>query len=165
MVEIKWTPGQFERAMEKLAQIPIALRSKAGRSAAGKAMAIVKKAAIANASRIDDEATANRISKNVAQQFVTRYQRQTGDLKVRVGILGGARDLSAHGEIRTNRTPSANPGGDTFYWRFLEFGTEKMRARPFMLPALEDNADRVMERFAIELEKAIDRIAKKTGGA
>lgn len=43
---------------------------------------------------------------------------------MRVGILGGARDMGKYGEFKG--AGKDNPGGDTFYWRFREFGTSKM---------------------------------------
>jgi HK97 gp10 family phage protein len=51
-----------------------------------------------------------------------------------------------------------------FYWRFLEFGTSKMRARPFMRPALQENVGRATDVAVGELNKALDRLAKKAGG-
>ena len=37
----------------------------------------------------------------------------------------------------TVRTGKKNAEGDAFYWRFVEFGTSKMSARPFIRPAFE----------------------------
>lgn len=48
-------------------------------------------------------------------------------------------------------------GKDAFYARFVEFGTVKMPARPFMRPALENNTEAATEAMAKRLR---DRIAK-----
>jgi len=42
-----------------------------------------------------------------------------------------------------------------------EYGTENQQARPFLRPALANNADRVLSIFGAELSIAIDKAAKK----
>lgn len=163
MYDAQWDLKQSAALVQQLEALPIALRGKAGRSAAGKAMRIVTDAAKANAGRIDDPATARQISRNIAQRFSSKFARQTGDIMIRVGVLGGARDYSAYGELGTGRSASENPGGDTFYWRFLEFGTEHSRAQEFMQPALRENAAAVQQKFTDELSAAISRLVKKGG--
>lgn len=34
--------------------------------------------------------------------------------------------------------------GEAFYWRFHEYGTKKMRARPFIRPAVLENGDEIV---------------------
>lgn len=161
MYDSQWDLKQSEQLTKLLQQLPVELRGKAGRSAAGKAMRIVTTAAQAGALALDDPSTSEQISKNVTQRFNSKYARQTGDIMIRVGVLGGARDYSAYGELVTGRSASANPGGDTFYWRFLEFGTVTARAQEFMQPALGSNVASVEQKFATELSGAITRIVKK----
>lgn len=50
-----------------------------------------------------------------------------------------------------------NANMDAFYWRFVEFGTKKMRAQPFMRPAFE-----ARKRDAVEAikDKLAERIAE-----
>jgi len=48
-----------------------------------------------------------------------------------------------------------------YYWRFLEFGTAKMRARPFLRPALDENKELVLGFMRERLEKGITRQARK----
>lgn len=134
---------------------------KGGRFALRKAAQVVRNAARSNALMLDDPQTANQIAKNITEKWGSKFNKSTGDLQFRVGVLGGARDYSAYGEITTGKNASGNPGGDTFYWRFLEFGTEKMPARPFLRRALEDNAQKATDVFVSEYSKAIDRALKK----
>lgn len=46
-----------------------------------------------------------------------------------------------------------------YYWKFLEYGTVKMTARPFLRPALDANkqkaSDKMAEVLAEELKKAV----------
>ena len=55
-----------------------------------------------------------------------------------------------------------NPGGDTFYFRFLEFGTSKAPATPFLRPALNNNMEAVqssfVDDFSAQLDKEISRM-------
>lgn len=50
-----------------------------------------------------------------------------------------------------------------FYWRFLEFGTAKLAARPFLRPAFEQTKERALGVFKTELAAGIDRIVRKLG--
>ncbi|HCS6348663.1 TPA: hypothetical protein OR096_004401, partial [Escherichia coli] len=54
-----------------------------------------------------------------------------------------------------------NPGGDTWYWRFLEFGTEHAAAKPVLRPAINGVDTDVINIFAAELEKSIDRAVRR----
>ena len=59
--------------------------------------------------------------------------------------------------------PRKAKGIDTFYWRFVEFGTKYMAARPFLRPALHDNVARVIEAMRARLEKGVDREVRRMG--
>ncbi|TYD55101.1 hypothetical protein DJ499_25225, partial [Klebsiella pneumoniae] len=47
------------------------------------------------------------------------------------------------------------------HWRFLEFGTEHAAARPIIRPALNGVDADVINVFALELEKSIDRAVRR----
>lgn len=158
---MKWDASSLAALNDRLAEIPRDMRSKTAQSAAGKAMKIVTNAAKANALKINDPATAKNISSNITQRPSSKYRKRTGDVMIRVGVLGGARNYEAYGELKTGKSASENPGGDTFYWRFIEFGTKNIKARPFMRPALEENLSQVTDKFAEEVNKGIDRVIRK----
>jgi HK97 gp10 family phage protein len=77
--------------------------------------------------------------------------------------LGGARQTSqAYKDLGIYKGKGkGNPGGDTFYWRFLEFGTEHSEAKPFLRRALEDNSQKATNEFISQWDKSIDRVLKK----
>lgn len=50
-----------------------------------------------------------------------------------------------------------------FYAKFLEFGTSKMAAKPFMRPAFDLNAERAISVFRDTLAKEIDKLTRKFG--
>lgn len=49
---------------------------------------------------------------------------------------------------------------DSFYWRFVEFGTSKMAARPFMRPAFEAKKNEAAEMIRDTLRQRIAEITK-----
>lgn len=51
--------------------------------------------------------------------------------------------------------------GDPFYWRFHEFGTQKMAARPFLRPAFETQKDSALEVLKRELSQGVAKAAKE----
>ena len=52
-----------------------------------------------------------------------------------------------------------NVDKDSFYWKFLEFGTAKMAARPFMRPAFEAEKESAVDAIGAELDKRIQKEA------
>jgi len=69
-----------------------------------------------------------------------------------------------HGKKYRFQGKKGNLSQDAWYWRFIEFGTRKMRARPFLRPALEAKRceavqamkDRLSDRIELEA-KALNR--------
>ncbi|MFA6204227.1 MAG: HK97-gp10 family putative phage morphogenesis protein [Gallionella sp.] len=156
----------LDSLLGKLENLTYQTKKKGGRSALRKAAAYIRDIAKSNASRIDDPTTAEDISRNIVERWSGKLNKRTGNLGFRIGVLGGARDYSASGEIKTGKSASLNPGGDTFYWRFIEFGREGVAARPFMRPALSEHTNDATDVFVQAYEKVIDRAiktAKKKG--
>lgn len=143
------------------------VKFKGGRFALRKSANVIKKAAIAGALKIDDPYTAEKIAKNIAIRWGSRRFKTTGDLSFRVGVLGGARNPGAGKRRRGQHTleelgelpgeGKGNPGGSTWYWRLVEFGTSKTRAKPFMRPALQNNIGAATNEFLSQYRKALDR--------
>jgi HK97 gp10 family phage protein len=154
--------------IDQLSKFYPKLQQAAGRKAARKAMAIVRAAARDRVRQLDDSATPQRIWKNVFLQQSRRQSAAVGGVVMRVGILGGARQYANTKENRRKRRvggeyktlgDKGNPGGDTWYWRFIELGTERVAARPFLVPALERSAQAVLSTLVDELNIEITRIA------
>jgi HK97 gp10 family phage protein len=54
--------------------------------------------------------------------------------------------------------------GEAYYGMFVELGTAKMPAQPFLRPAFESKKVEAVETFRVEFAKAIDAAAKKVRG-
>ena len=134
---------------------------------ARRAMTIVRKAAIENAKAIDDEQTSEQIWRNIATSAAKTKQ---DFVLMRVGVRGGVRSyMQTRANVRKGIVgqqyatdgSKQNPGGDTWYWRFVEFGTARTRAKPFMRPALNNNAQNVESEFVADYKAQLDKeIAK-----
>lgn len=92
-------------------------------------------------------------------------------------ILAGQTRSADYGHLRDNirlrRDKARKQGyivhlvtvGRAFWGRFLEYGTKKMAARPWMRPAFEANKEAVADIQREELDRLIKRTAKKIPGA
>jgi len=117
------------------------------RTAGRKAMQTVLDDAKRNASQIDDSETQLSITDNLAMR--TSYKRSTGDLVIKVGVIGGARYRRGDKEQ-----------GLTTYWRYVEFGTEHSAAQPFLRPAMDDNQQQLFSNFIAEVKAGLNRRLK-----
>lgn len=138
-----------DEIIKKLERLANAGKLKASRAALLQSSNVVKKAAVTKAKVIDDPATANDISKNISVQFDRKSFNRNGDVKYRIGVAGGAKEGGNGGR-----------GGDTYYWRFPEFGTRYIPAQPFLRPAIDENKEAAVDKFAEVMKKQIDKEVK-----
>ncbi|MNY87426.1 hypothetical protein D3C78_36560 [compost metagenome] len=138
------------------------------RSAARKAMQLVLFAAKVGASRIDDPDTRESIQENLVIR--NGKSRDINTVRMKVGVLGGAKNYAntkdnvrkgRAGKQYTTDGSSKNPGGDTFYWRFIEFGTSSSPPVPFLRPSLAQNVDAVTAEFNKAFMKSIESAIQK----
>ncbi len=159
----------LEEVQAKLRQLGNAKKAKnAATRASRKAMNIVKKAAVQNAKAIDDKDSPEKIWKNI----ITKAGKTKGvdGVVMKVGVKGGARKYGTNADNRRagrvgrryqTQGDKKNPGGDTWYWRFEEFGTATNNAHPFLRPALNNNIDAVRAEFTRSYSEELDKeIAK-----
>jgi HK97 gp10 family phage protein len=169
-----------EELRAKLQAITTDLQKKGGKSALRKAAKKIADQAKRNWASVDRSETQTSIEKNIAIHWSSKTARRTGDLAFRVGVIGGARQYV---ENRLNRRlgrsggtyavggdiakKGGGPGGDTFYWRFLEFGTSRIAAKKPMRNAADSAGQSALDAFVTEypkeIDKAIKRAAKRAG--
>lgn len=141
---------ELKRALE---QVPDKLKKKGLLKALRLAGNVVRDAA-RRAAPVLQTPTPIRKPGTVRRALVVRpskFARKAGDIGVYVSVrpLRGARTkkLGAAGATNPN---------DPFYWRFLEFGTRKMRKRPFLAVGaakLEQAADVFMREAAAAINQ------------
>lgn len=142
----------MESLLSKFSAVEHDLKRKGGRSALRKAAALVAKKAKEKAAKIDDPLTGRTIADNIAVRWNGRLYRRSGDLGFRIGVLKGA-ILSDGGDL--------SPMSPTPHWRLIEFGTQHMRAEPFMRTALSENINAAINEFASHYESSIDRALRR----
>jgi len=147
----------LDELLGKLDAMDYDTKRKGGRFALRKAAQVIRDRARANAAQVDDPLTPESIEQNIVERWNGRHFRRTGELGFRVGVLGGARQYQ--GEIQAKGKD--NPGGDTYYWRFLEFGTSKMQAQPIMRPAMDESQSEAMQAFTTHYNRSIDRAIRR----
>jgi HK97 gp10 family phage protein len=87
----------------------------------------------------------------------SRFARQAGD----EGVFVGVKPLRGKADTRRYGKAGARNPNDPFYWWFLEFGTRKMRARPFLGPAARAKGEDAVRLFLRESLPAIEKLNRK----
>ncbi|AZC06192.1 hypothetical protein DKE44_010225 [Acinetobacter nosocomialis] len=118
------------------------------RKAMRQAMNIARDEARQKVKRLDDPTTPEKIWKEIVVQ--NGRSRNKNTLVMRVGVRGGARipytnNAQNRRAGRVGQTYQAD--GRVFYWRFLELGTSKQPATPFLRPALYENIEQITDKF------------------
>jgi len=118
------------------------------RKAMRQAMNIVRDKAREKVKRLDDPTTPEKIWKEIVVQ--NGRSRNKNTLVMRVGVRGGARipytnNAQNRRAGRVGQTYQAD--GRVFYRRFLELGTSKQPATPFLRPALYENIEQITDKF------------------
>lgn len=162
MAEFKW--DGVDEALGRMRNLSLAVRKGAFKRAVRQGAVVIQKQAQANARAIDDPSTKNSIPRNIAVQYSSPKSKAEGGIVYRVGVLGGAQQL--HRDNKKNRRKgivgqaTSGTNGSTWYWRFIELGTSKMRARPFMVPALIAKGAAAQNAIVDGLDKAITAAVK-----
>ncbi len=153
--DVSVTMTGLDSVLAKIQAVKYDVAKKGGRFALRKAAQVMVKSAQQSAKRIDDPETAADISKNIVERWNGRLNKTTGDLGFRVGVRGGA------GGNKTSSQLDGLPGKDTRHWRYVEFGTEKTAAQPFLVPSFKANLQTATNTFIVEYGKALSRAISK----
>lgn len=152
-----------DHVLRKLRTLGPKLQKRALAGALRKGAAIVRKAAVRRAKQFDRADSPNKVYREIVTRTNARAGKKAGGAVVQIGVKGGAKRY-------VNNSPNRRAGGvgksyegpgNVYYWRFLEFGTAKMPAQPFMRPALEQNVGAVTEAIVSDLNKRLDELVKE----
>lgn len=127
--------------MKAMQELPKELHKGPLRSAVGAGAKVVQDAAKGLAPR--DEGTLQKAIYRTRSRSESSAVQETAIVGVRFGRRYRRR------------------GQDAWYWRFIEFGTVKMAARPFLRPAFETTKAEQLKVLQERLKKAIERAAAK----
>lgn len=116
----------------KFRELSQGMRSQVAVPAAKDAMELVMIDAKSRADRIDDPETRNQITANIAMIEQKKLGEELGAAIVSVGV---------------KKSRSGQRGGNTFYWWYVELGTEHSAAFPFMRGALASKREEVFKEF------------------
>lgn len=109
-------------------------------------------------------ATVHGIAGEIQKKAKAKVPKRTGNLKksIKTRRRRSQPDAPVSEVYASTGKKQKNDG---FYWRFVEHGTQNMRAQPFIGPSRNEvlaNMDYILRKqFAEKLEKAIAREAKK----
>lgn len=63
--------------------------------------------------------------------------------------------------VASSRNKKKDAPNNAWYWHFVEFGTSKMSAKPFLAPAFDSKRQAAMDAFVDEMRKQLERNAKR----
>ena len=101
-------------------------------------------------------AKGNRIENKALREAGTVVREAIKEeVPVRTGNLKRSIEVSS---VRTKagiKHVAVGPGKDGYYGKFVEFGTVKMKAKPFMAPGYEKSKAAALEKISEELRKGL----------
>lgn len=134
------------------------IRTKAVRNALKEAGKVIQAAAKTSAPILATPTktrTPGTVKKAIAVR-ASKFARQAGN----EGVYVSVRPLKGSRQKRLGKAGARNPN-DPFYWRFLEFGTRKMSARPFMRPAASAKGTEAINKFMKSVIPQIEKLNAK----
>ncbi|CDH00365.1 HK97-gp10 family putative phage morphogenesis protein [Xenorhabdus bovienii] len=120
---------------------------------------VLRQATYAGATVLRDEARqkAPKRTGKLARNIVASNQKiRKGEASAGVYVRGA----NAKG-TNSDKSMKASDSRNAYYWRFLENGTSKMAAQPFIRPAFDRKSDEAAEFAMKRLNQAIDEALSK----
>jgi HK97 gp10 family phage protein len=150
-----------------LRDLPDRIARNALRGATAAGAAVIRKEAVRRAPVYHGDVAAGHPKPGTLKRAL--YQVQSRELSglVQQVFVVGVRTGKARQAVEKKRTIKGKRAVvgvenlDAYYWRFVEFGTSKMAARPFMRPAFEAKKTAAVEAIRQYLAERIPREAAK----
>lgn len=102
------------------------------------------------------ENVPHRRKGTLKKSIATRTKIKQGRTETIVWVKGASQKQISRFKGKSGKGGAYNPN-DPYYWRYVEFGTSKMAARPFMRPAFEQSkqqaANAITETLKAEIHK------------
>lgn len=148
---------------QRLKALPAKLQGPPARNALHAGAKVIKDTAKGTTAWTDD---SGFLRQHIVQ-FSAKKSETPYDAEVRVGVLkrrrkGKRTKAQIKALVRRNRRQKKD-FVTPYYWKYLEFGTSRMGAKPFMRPAFESSKQSAVDRIAEALRSQIDKAAAKAG--
>ena len=147
----------LQELSQTLMKLPAELEKRVIMGALRAAGQTIRKDAMARApilQKPDPRRRAGTIKKNIS------VRRVKGKTAVYVGVFGASRKKIAAFKAAGGGKGANNPE-DPYYWKWVEFGTKKMAARPFLRPAFEAQKYEALRMFEVYMRKRLAKEARK----
>lgn len=137
----------------------------------------LRSAVLAGANEIRDEAQRTQafsdrtgvLRASIITKFIPERSKQeevTYFVAVRQGKHRSIRLRTAHFDPTSGVVSRGRIDLNTaYYWRFVEFGTARMEAKPFMRPAFETKKHLALDRVITKLASGVERTVSELRGA
>ena len=156
MVDLKNVQGLRE-LQAALKELPAGIARNVLRGSVNAGATVIRKEAASRAPVSTGPKGADQSPPGTLKRSV--YQKQIRELSnlVKQTFYVGVRQ----GKQYRNQGKKGNLSQDAFYARFVEFGTVKMAARPFLRPAFEAKKGEAVDAIKVYLERRIpEEVAK-----
>ncbi len=148
---MKFDLNGVDELIKKLQRTQKEMIEKEAPKALAKAARVIRDEAKRRAELIDNPKSPENIAKNIVVRKARKKDTKHDEIKYKIGVAGGAKS-GADGKVPA--------GGDTWYWRFIEFGTVKMPARPFLRPAIAAKEQEAAAVFISSFKEGLDKTVK-----
>lgn len=160
MAEIKSFTG-FKELQQALKELPDRISRNVLRGAVAAGAAVVRKEAVVRAPVYQEQVQAGHppagtLKRAVYQKQILEYSNLTQQMFY-VGVR--------HGKKYQKQGKKGTLSQDAYYAKWIEFGTSKMAARPFLRPAFEAKKIEAVESIRAYMEKRIPEEVAKLPGA
>ena len=150
----------FEDFKRQLAQLPGRVGRNVLRGAVNAGATVIRKEVVSRAPQYTGPVAAGHPPPGTLKKAV--YQKQIAELSnaTRQTFFVGVRQGKKQQTVKRGKSIV---NLDAYYGRFVEFGTSKMSARPFVRPAFEAKKDAAIEAMRAYMAERIPRELEKAG--
>ncbi len=165
-MQVSFKLSGFKSLEDKLRRLSPAIAGRGIRRATFEGVKVIRDAAKVNAVR-GGKYPKKYLGYLVANIVAPRRRTEETTAKYSIVVRGTTLTKVARRKRATSRGPAGGyraVAGPAIYGRFLEYGTSKNPAYPFLTPAYFDNKDRAIAVIKRTLAKIIADELKKGGG-
>lgn len=151
----------LQELSQTLMKLPAELEKRVIMGALRAAGQTIRKEAMARAPVLqepDPRRRAGTLRKSIS------VRRVKGKVAVYVGVFGLSGKRMAAFKAGGG-TKGANNPDDPYYWKWVEYGTKKMAARPFLRPAFEAKKFEAIRLFEAYMKKRLEKEVRKVAQA